>query len=70
MKAVLSYATVLMSWNRENFINDFSRKGHAYHGDEKNIYFPLEFISQLDIDNEEDMQQALKLESILPKHKI
>ena len=70
MKSVFSYATVLMSWNTEKFINDFSEKGHAYHGDEKNIYFPLEFISQLDIDNEDDMKQAIKLQPILPKHRF
>ncbi len=69
MQSVFSYATVLMSWQSKKFITDFSQSGHSYHGDENNIYFPLSFLSQLDIDTEEDMLQAERLQSVLPKHK-
>lgn len=68
MTAVLTYVGVLMSWDREIFINDFKKKNCAYHGSKNNKYFPLRFLSQLDIDTEEDLRDAQLLSSSLPNH--
>lgn len=68
MQAVYTYVGVLMSWERSSFINRFSHNDCAYHGTENNVYFKLSFLSQLDIDTEEDLIQAQLLCSLLPKH--
>ena len=53
MQAVYTYVGVLMSWSRNIFLTDFSNKKCAYHGSSDNQYFPLRFLSQLDIDTED-----------------
>ena len=68
MKAIYTYVGVLMSWKREIFLSDFSNKQCAYHGSSKNQYFPLRFLSQLDIDTEEDLEQAQLLSLHTPNH--
>ena len=68
MQAVFTYVGVLMSWSRLSFLEKFSKNNCAYHGSEDNIYFPLSFLSQLDIDTEEDLNQAKSLTNLLPKH--
>tara|TARA_B100000579_G_C22548232_1_gene718569 strand:+ start:75 stop:737 length:663 start_codon:yes stop_codon:yes gene_type:complete len=68
MKAVYSYVGVLMSWKRNIFLKDFMNKECAYHGSSDNKYFPLRFLSQLDIDTEDDLEQAQLLSDQLPIH--
>ena len=68
MQAVFTYVGVLMSWNRSTFLEHYKLNGCAYHGSSENIYFPLSFLSQLDIDTLQDLKQAKSLESLLPKH--
>ena len=68
MTAVFTYVGVLMSWNRLDFLNRYLIHNCAYHGKEDNIYYPLSFLSQLDIDTEEDLIQAQSLKTLLPNH--
>lgn len=68
MKAVYCYVGVLMSWERKTFLEQYDKKQCAYHGNENNIYFPLRFLSQLDIDTEEDLKEAQLLSNFLPIH--
>jgi CMP-N,N'-diacetyllegionaminic acid synthase len=59
MIPVQSYATVLMGWKYETFIQSMSKYGFAYHGADTKIgYFPLKGFSEIDIDNEEDFNLA------------
>ena len=68
MKAIYTYVGVLMSWQRDRFLSDFSDKQCAYHGSSNNQYFPLRFLSQLDIDTEDDLEQAQLLSLHKPNH--
>jgi hypothetical protein len=65
MGAVLSYATVLMSWNSKEFKLSFENSGYAYHGNNLNIYHPLSLLSLMDIDTEEDYEEAERIGSML-----
>lgn len=59
MIPVQSYATVLMGWTYNSFINNMEKHGFAYHGADSKIgYFPLKGLSGIDIDNEEDFEFA------------
>ena len=69
MKAVFTYIGVLMSWDKNTFLNDFKNKNCAYHGSNNNKYFPLRFLSQLDIDSEDDLKEAQLLSKFRPIHK-
>ena len=68
MKAIYTYVGVLMSWERNSFLEDYKNKKCAYHGSDSNKYFPLRFLSQLDIDTEEDLKQAQLLSAFRPDH--
>tara|TARA_Y200000002_G_scaffold273797_1_gene228167 strand:- start:2602 stop:3279 length:678 start_codon:yes stop_codon:yes gene_type:complete len=68
MKAIYSYVGVLMSWDRKTFLEQYYKNYCAYHGNENNIYFPLRFLSQLDIDTETDLKEAQLLSKFLPIH--
>lgn len=68
MKAVFTYIGVLMSWDKNTFLNDFKNKNCAYHGSKNNKYFPLRFLSQLDIDSEDDLKEAQLLSNFRPIH--
>ena len=57
-----------MSWSRSSFLDSYTSTGCAYHGSADNLYFPLSFLSQLDIDTMADYEQALLLQSLLPVH--
>ena len=59
MKPVQSYATVLMGYKRESFLQNLAHFGFGYHGaDGKVGYFPMKGFSLVDIDNEEDFKLA------------
>lgn len=59
MKPVQSYATVLMAWTYRSFVDHMTRLGYAYHGaDGRTGYFPLQGLSTIDIDNEEEFALA------------
>ncbi|MDM7860132.1 cupin domain-containing protein [Alteromonas sp. ASW11-36] len=59
MQPVASYATVLMGWQREKFLQNMDNLGFGYHGGDGKIgYFPLKGFSAVDIDNEEDFRLA------------
>jgi CMP-N-acetylneuraminic acid synthetase len=54
-----TYATVLMGWTYESFLNNIKNLGFAYHGGNSKIgYFSLSGLSEIDIDNESDFQLA------------
>jgi len=54
-----TYATVLMGWKYSNFLNNMEELGFAYHGGAGKIgYFPINGLSKIDIDNEEDFRLA------------
>lgn len=65
MTAIYSYATVLMSWSKKFFESAMTMRGSAYHGDSSNIYFRLRHLSLLDIDTENDYQEALRLSDMI-----
>jgi len=69
MEAVFSYATCLMSWSKEFFLESMTTEGYAYHGDKDNEYFKLSFMAQLDIDTEQDLASAMSIASVLPCHR-
>lgn len=59
MLAVQSYATVLMGWTYQNFLENIKKHGCAYHGGSgKTGYYILKGLSTIDIDNEEDFALA------------
>jgi CMP-N-acetylneuraminic acid synthetase/quercetin dioxygenase-like cupin family protein len=59
MTPVMAYATSLMGWTSEAFIENFDKHGVAYHGgDGKTDYFELRGLSTVDIDREEDFRLA------------
>ncbi len=59
MVPVQSYATVLMGWRYQNFLENFRRFGGAYHGSDGKVgYYPLKGLSTIDIDNEDDVALA------------
>jgi CMP-N,N'-diacetyllegionaminic acid synthase len=59
MQPVSSYATVLMAWNREDFLHNMTDFGFGYHGVRGRVgYFSLAGFSTLDIDNEEEFRLA------------
>jgi CMP-N-acetylneuraminic acid synthetase/quercetin dioxygenase-like cupin family protein len=58
MTPVYSYATVLMAWQKENFLESL-QAGYGYHGGKgKTGYFEIGGLAEIDIDNEEDFQLA------------
>lgn len=67
MTAIYSYATVLMSWSKRFFLKAMDERGSAYHGNDSNIYFKLKHLSLLDIDTEEDYQEAVTLSDMIDK---
>jgi CMP-N-acetylneuraminic acid synthetase/mannose-6-phosphate isomerase-like protein (cupin superfamily) len=75
MKPVQVYATSLMGWKVERFLNNYVEYGCAYHGGEdkftdfemcKTQYFPLTGFSKIDIDNEEDFVLAEAVAQFIP----
>ena len=59
MNPVQAYATVLMGWSYSTFLKNMDSYGFAYHGGDSNIgYYPLNGLSEIDIDNEEDFELA------------
>lgn len=59
MASVQSYATVLMAWRYATFLDHMDRLGYAYHGADGRVgYFPINGLSTIDIDNEEDFALA------------
>lgn len=59
MIQVQSYATVLMAWTRDSFLNNMKKYNFAYYGAKgKTGYFVLKGLSTIDIDNEEDFALA------------
>ena len=59
MTPVMAYATSLMGWTSESFIENFDKYGVAYHGGDGKIdYFELRGLSTIDIDREEDFRLA------------
>ena len=59
MTPVMSYATALMGWKSNKFIENMDSHGVAYHGgDGKTDYFELSGLSTIDIDTEEDFRLA------------
>ena len=59
MIPVETYATVLMGWKYDNFINNFNSLGFAYHGGNGKIgYFAIDGLTKIDIDTEEDFKLA------------
>jgi CMP-N,N'-diacetyllegionaminic acid synthase len=61
------YATSLMGWKRETFLNHMKELGCAYHGGNGSVsYFPLSGFSTIDIDNEEDFLLAEAVAQFIP----
>lgn len=59
MIPVQSYATVLMAWNYNSFLDNMKKYGCAYHGGGSKIgYYVLKGLSCIDIDTEEDFALA------------
>lgn len=59
MSPVQSYATVLMGWTYESFIENMHAYGCAYHGCFGTTrYYPLSGLSTIDIDTEDDFKLA------------
>ena len=59
MAPVMAYATALMGWRKEKFLENFENFGVGYHGGEGNTgYFELRGLSTVDIDREEDFRLA------------
>ncbi len=59
MEPVSTYATVLMAWDKENFLSNMKEFGYGYHGVSGKIdYFVLEGFSTIDIDTEEEFRLA------------
>ncbi len=59
MDPVNSYATVLMAWRKDKYIDHMERFGCGYHGaDGKTGYFQLKGLSTIDVDNQEDFTLA------------
>lgn len=55
MQPVQAYATVLMGWEYERFMENMDKYNSAYHGGEgKTGYFEVRGLSTIDIDREED----------------
>ena len=75
MTPVLSYATALMGWKSQKFMENIDSHGVAYHGGMgKTGYFELKGYSSIDIDNEEDfilaeaVSVALKSPRVNPQY--
>jgi len=59
MVPVQSYATVLMAWKYNNFLENMEMHGCAYHGGTGKVgYYVIKGLSTIDIDNEEDFELA------------
>jgi quercetin dioxygenase-like cupin family protein/CMP-N-acetylneuraminic acid synthetase len=70
MTPVSSYATVLMAWDKVNFLDNMEKYGFGYHGVRGNIgYFSLSGFSTLDIDNEDEFRLAEAVFSYLSSAK-
>lgn len=68
MKPVFTYATVLMGWQSDYFLQAMEKFGFAYHGQENNVdFFEVEGLETIDIDNESDFELA---EAVLPYFQI
>ncbi len=62
MNPVLSYSTVLMAWQFNNFKKNMIKYKSAYHGGSGKIdYFPLSPMASIDIDEEEDFLLVEKI---------
>ena len=67
MTPIKVYATSLMGWKRDSFINNMKKFGCAYHGgDTTTKYFTLEGFSTIDIDNENDFLLAEAVAQFIP----
>ena len=59
MEPVFSYATVLMGWRKENYLNSMEKIGSGYHGGlGKTDFFEVSGLSTIDIDEESDFKLA------------
>ena len=59
MVPLQSYATVLMAWSYQSFLDNMKKHGCAYHGGSSKIgYYAIKGLSTIDIDNEEDFDLA------------
>lgn len=59
MVPVFAYATALMGWRRETFMQNYENLGVAYHCPKGSVgYFELAGLAAIDIDNEEDFLLA------------
>jgi CMP-N,N'-diacetyllegionaminic acid synthase len=59
MVPIQTYATVLMGWTYKKFISNMEIYGFAYHGPSGvTDVFPIQGLSTIDIDNEEDFHLA------------
>ena len=59
MEPIMAYATSLMGWKSQVFINNYDKYGVAYHGGIGGTdYFELRGLSTIDIDREEDFKLA------------
>jgi len=71
MTPVLSYATALMGWKSEIFLENIASQGVAYHGGiGKTGFFELKVYSSIDIDNEEDFVLAEAVSVALKSPKV
>tara|TARA_B100000795_G_scaffold248343_1_gene215164 strand:- start:230 stop:1354 length:1125 start_codon:yes stop_codon:yes gene_type:complete len=71
MTPVLSYATALMGWKSEFFLENIANRGVAYHGGiGKTGFFELKGYSSIDIDNEEDFILAEAVSVALKSPKV
>jgi len=59
MVPVKAYATALMGWKKDTFLENYTKIGVGYHGGIGNTgYFELRGLSTVDIDREEDFRLA------------
>jgi len=67
MNPIKVYATSLMGWKSETFIDNFKNIGCAYHGGNGiTDYYTLKGFSTIDIDNEEDFLLAEAVAQFIP----
>lgn len=59
MEPVMVYATALMGWKKEVFLENYDKYGVGYHGGAgRTSYFELRGLSTIDIDREDDFKLA------------
>lgn len=59
MEPVYTYATVLMGWDKDTFIQNIQNHGSGYHGGDSEVgYFEVGGVATIDIDEEKDFKLA------------